>query len=248
MSAVSPMTTVIRELSGLDEFRQAERLQYDVWGADEAADPADLMFVVQVEGGFVAGAFAGSRLLGYGFGLPTADPAIQHSHRLAVHPDARGQGLAARLKWFQYDWCADRGIELMRWTYDPARLPNASLNIATLGATASTYLPDYYGELAGIDAGAAADRLLAEWRVGSPYAEAARARRPGLSAGQLAEARRVEIPRDFAGLLRDDPSAAGAARMAVREALTAAFADGLAVVGFDRDSASYLLLPAAELG
>ena len=39
MSAVSPMTTVIRELSGLDEFRQAERLQYDVWGADEAADP-----------------------------------------------------------------------------------------------------------------------------------------------------------------------------------------------------------------
>ena len=237
------MSVEIRELAGLEEFRQAEQLQYDVWGADEAADPADLMFVVQVEGGFVAGAFAGSRLLGYGFGLPTADPAIQHSHRLAVHPDARGLGLGARLKWFQYDWCAARGIELMRWTYDPARLPNASLNIATLGATASTYLPDYYGELAGINAGTASDRLLAEWRVGSSYAESARARRPRLSAGELASARRVAIPRDFAGLLRDDPLAATAARMELREALTAGFAEGLMVAGFDRDAASYLLLP-----
>lgn len=237
------MSVEIRELSGLEEFRQAEQLQYDVWGADEAADPADLMFVVQVEGGFVAGAFDGARLLGYAFGFPTADSAIQHSHRLAVRSEARGQGLAARLKWFQYDWCAQHGIELMRWTYDPARVPNASLNIATLGATASTYLPDYYGELAGINAGTASDRLLAEWRVGSAYAEAARAGRPRLSARQLAEARRVAIPRDFGGLLRDDPPAANAARMEVREALTTAFAEGLMVAGFDRDSASYLLLP-----
>ncbi|MDZ7907351.1 MAG: GNAT family N-acetyltransferase [Gemmobacter sp.] len=169
------MSVEIRDLQGMAEFAQAEQLQRDVWGAGDAPDPADLMMVVQHEGGLVAGAFAEGRLLGYAFGFPTRDPLVQHSHRLAVRAEARGLKLGLRLKWYQHDWCAARGIARVRWTYDPLRLANATLNIAALGAEVSTYLPDYYGEMAGINAGTASDRLMADWHVGSPRVQASRA-------------------------------------------------------------------------
>ena len=82
-----------RDLSGIDEMNAAEELQRIVWGRDDTPDPADLMMVIQHEGGLVAGAFQDDRLMGYVFGFPTREPHIQHSHRLAVHPDTRGAGL-----------------------------------------------------------------------------------------------------------------------------------------------------------
>ena len=44
---------IIRDLSGMEEFFKAEQLQRDVWGADDTEDPADLMMVIQHEGGLV---------------------------------------------------------------------------------------------------------------------------------------------------------------------------------------------------
>ena len=54
---------IIRDLSGMEEFFKAEQLQREVWGADDTEDPADLMMVIQHEGGLVAGAFDGERLV-----------------------------------------------------------------------------------------------------------------------------------------------------------------------------------------
>lgn len=113
------------------------------------------MMVIQAEGGLAGGAFVEGRLMGYIFGFPTRDPGIQHSHRLAVLPEARGLGLGVRLKFFQRDWCLTRGMTLVRWTFDPLRAVNATLNIHRLGATSDTYLEDYYGEMAGIDSSTA---------------------------------------------------------------------------------------------
>lgn len=233
------MTLTFRDLKGMDEFREAEALQREVWGEDDTPDPADLMMVIQHEGGLVAGAFQGDRLLGYVFGFPTTTAGVQHSHRLAVRAEARGLKLGVRLKWFQHDWCAGRGIHLVRWTFDPLRLTNATLNIATLGAGVRTYLADYYGQMAGINAGTASDRLLAEWRIGAPEVAAARAGQGGPPSGNVV--RRVAIPPDFERLLAEDPAAANAARQVMREALTAAFARGEAIAGLDRATGEYLL-------
>jgi predicted GNAT superfamily acetyltransferase len=233
----------IRDLHGMAEFRLAEDLQRDVWGHDDTADPADLMMVIQAEGGLAAGAFEGGRLLCYVFGFPTRDPKVQHSHRLAVRTEARGLRLGARLKWYQHDWCAAHGITLIRWTYDPARLANASLNIATLGATVSTYLPDYYGAMAGINAGTDSDRLMVDWAVGSDRVMAVRAGRAPFSEAEIARARRIAIPHDFDALLRDDPLLAAAQRAAMRQALMDAFAEGLMIAGLDRERGEYLLVP-----
>lgn len=234
------MTITLRDLHGLAEFRAAEDLQRAVWGAGDMPDPADLMMVIQHEGGLVAGAFDGDRLLGYVFGFPTRDPQVQHSHRLAVLAKARGLKLGLRLKWYQHDWAAARGIRHIRWTYDPLRRANATLNIASLGAGASVYLPDYYGEMAGINAGTASDRLLADWQVGSPRVLAARDRRPMLTEAEMQAARRIAIPADFEALPLPE---ARAERARMRDEMTTAFAEGLEVAGLDRDRGEYLLLP-----
>lgn len=163
--------TLIRELSGIAEFRQAECLQKEVWGEGDAPDPADLMMVIQAEGGLIAGAFDEGRLVGYVFGFPTREPDIQHSHRLAVVPERRGLGLGVDLKWYQRSWCLARGITHVRWTFDPLRLTNARLNLNRLGGRSSTYLIDYYGEMGGINTGLPSDRLLVDWRLDDPLVE-----------------------------------------------------------------------------
>ncbi|MFC3182091.1 GNAT family N-acetyltransferase [Cypionkella sinensis] len=227
-----------RDLSGMAEFRAAEDLQRAVWGAGDQPDPADLMMVVQGLGGLVGGAFVAGRLMGYIFGLPSRDPAVQHSHRLAVLPDARGFGLGIRLKWYQRDWCLARGISRVEWTYDPLRHINASLNIHRLGAQSGRYLVDYYGEMEGINRGIASDRLLVDWRLDAPQV-AARAK------GEMSEAEGVllplPLPDDLDMLLAQDRTAASALRMKLRAALQERMAEGARIVGFDRASRCYRL-------
>lgn len=233
---------IIRDLSGMEEFFKAEQLQRDVWGTDDTEDPADLMMVIQNEGGLAAGAFVDERLVGYVFAFPTREPHVQHSHRLAVHPDARGRSLALRLKRYQRDWCLARGITLVRWTFDPLRHTNAHLNIAKLGAEVSTYHPDYYGVMKGINAGLPSDRLRADWHLASERAVACAAWEPGLPTIPLAEeAPRVQIVADLDGLLMEDYAAAFAARLRVREDLMRLFAEGYAIRGYDAAATSYLL-------
>ena len=232
---------VIRDLASMAEFHAAEELQRDVWGPDDKIDPGDLMMVIQAEGGLAAGAFLEDRLVGYIFAFPTTTPGVQHSHRLAVRAEARGLGLGLKLKLHQADWCLQRGITHVRWTYYPLRLPNAALNIARLGATASTYHRDYYGDMGGINAGTASDRLLVDWMLdGDRYARC-RAGQAMLTPDEVKASRRIALPADFGRLLKADPDAARAERFRVRAEMEAALASGLVVVGVDTEEPSYLL-------
>lgn len=233
---------IIRDLQGIAEFHAAEDLQRDVWGPDDKTDPGDLMMVIQAEGGLAAGAFLETRLIGYVFAFPTVTPGVQHSHRLAVRAEARGLGLGLKLKLYQADWCLQRGIRHVRWTYDPLRLPNAALNIGRLGATAATYHRDYYGQMGGINAGTVSDRLLVDWRLdGERYARC-RAGQAMLTSEEVSAARRIPLPADFAALLGTDPKVAAAERMRVRGEIEAAFSAGLVIVGVDTAEPAYLLL------
>lgn len=237
-------TPIIRDLSGMAEFSIAEALQRAVWGEDDLVDPYDLMMVIQQEGGFAAGAFLDDTLIGYAFGFPTREPHVQYSHRLAVLPRAQGMGLGARLKWFQRDWCLKHGITHVRWTFDPLRARNAALNIGRLGAVATTYYPNYYGEMAGINAGTPSDRLLADWYIDTPHvADRAAGKRQMPTAGE----RHIAIPKDFAALLANDPEKALSERLRVRSEIGEALSEGLALTDFRADLGSYVLTPATEL-
>ncbi len=73
---------------------------------------------------------------------------------LGVLEAYRGTGAALFLKRFQRDWCLSHGVRKVVWTFDPLRGVNANFNLRKLGATARTYLPDHYGPMSGINAGA----------------------------------------------------------------------------------------------
>ena len=227
-----------RELASLDELKLAEDVQRQVWGNDDMPDNADLMLAIQHEGGLVAGAFRDARMLGFLFAFPSATPGVQHSHRLAVLAEARGLRLGVRLKWYQREWCLARGITRVRWTYDPLRAVNAGLNVASLGGVSDSYLNNYYGVMAGINAGLPSDRIMLDWHL---ERDGVAARAQGRTPPPPNAVGKVAIPRDIDALLRDDPAAALRARMELRAALTDAFAKGLRITGFDSGAAAYLL-------
>lgn len=229
---------VFRDLAGMAEFNAAEELQRIVWGRDDTPDPADLMMVIQKEGGLVAGAFVDGVLEGYVFGFPTREPDVQHSHRLAVHPDQRGGGLGIRLKWHQRNWCLEHGVRLVRWTFDPMRHVNANLNVGRLGAVCSTYHEDFYGVMGGINSGAPSDRLLADWHIGS---ERVAAHAAGTPAKFQTGLKRVHIGKDHERWLAEAPTRAVAEKLRVRAEMTSLFASGYQVCGYDTDRADYLL-------
>ena len=231
-----------RDLSGIAEMNAAEELQRIVWGRDDTPDPADLMMVIQHEGGLVAGAFLDGKLMGYVFGFPTREPTVQHSHRLAVHPDARGSGLGLKLKWHQRGWCLEHGISHVRWTYDPLRVVNANLNISRLGGVSSTYLKDYYGEMAGINEGAPSDRLLVDWALNSARVSARLAPAIGAQSAHPDDVR-ISIPADFEALLKNDKDTALSERLRVRRAMMTAFGAGFEIKDFDARKRDYVLAP-----
>lgn len=163
----------LRELDGLDECRECEKLQRETWGEDfEACVPALFLMVVRKSGGILAGALdPGARLLGFVFGIAAVEDGRPYhwSHMLAVHPDARGHGLGRRLKLYQRQLLLERGITTAVWTFDPLVSRNAHLNLNRLGVTVTRYEENMYGNTgSALHGGLDTDRFLVRWELESP--------------------------------------------------------------------------------
>lgn len=167
---------VVRELRSPAEFKETTEISKEAWGfADREVSPASDLIAATHAGGLTAGAFLGTRLLGFVHGIPRVNKGepCQHSHLLAVRPEAQGKGLSAKLKWFQRRWCLDHGIRLATWTYDPFLVKNAKLNLGRLRGRVSTLLPDFYGSMGGIYDQLPTDRFEVTWRLDDPIVERA---------------------------------------------------------------------------
>jgi len=130
-----------------------------------------------------------------------------------------------------------------------------------------TYLPDHYGPMSGINAGAPSDRLLAEWDLLSPrvytriYAPPPEAQVAGLPQANRVEgevplearldleAERilVQIPEDWGRILREDPALALRWREHSRKVFGHYFAQGYAAVDFLRGPNRYVLAKDGDL-
>ncbi len=158
-----------------DEMAAVEALSLVVWpGSELDVVPGHLLLTVAHNGGLVAGAFDGDRLIGFVFGFLGMDkrwspPKAKHcSHQLGVHPDYRSSGVGFALKWFQRQFVLGQHVDLVTWTVDPLLSRNAHLNIAKLGVVCNTYRRNIYGELRdGLNAGLPTDRFLVDWWVAS---------------------------------------------------------------------------------
>jgi chorismate synthase len=236
---------MVRELKTPGEFIETTHVSKAAWGFRErAVSPATDLVAATHAGGLTAAAFEGKEMLGFVHGIPRTNKGepCQHSHLLAVRPDAQGRGLATKLKLFQRAWCLERGIRLVTWTYDPFLLKNAKLNVGRLRGTVRTVLPDFYGHIGGIYAGLPTDRFEVNWRLDDPlvvsaargeerppdgYADVPAVTRPGT----IPLASRVLLP-FLAGaprVYRTDPRRSLAARTRFRKLATALFAMGYEV-------------------
>ena len=164
------LDVTLRLLASRDDYAACVRLQREIWGRDFAdVVPATILMVSQRVGGVAAGAFgADGRLLGFVFGISgVRDGAPVHwSDMLAVHPDARRQGLGIRLKRYQRQRLLAEGIAVASWSFDPLVAANANLNVNGLGALPVEYVVDMYGDTGStLHRGLATDRFVVAWHL-----------------------------------------------------------------------------------
>ena len=240
----------IRKCEALEEMQACFALQKEVWKfADADLIPVRMFVVAAKIGGQVIGAFlqrndkrnddrdGEGELIGFALAIPGMRNGYcyLHSQMLAVRQQYRNGGLGRRMKLYQREEALARGFELMEWTFDPLEIKNAYLNIEKLGAIARRYNVNQYGITSSpLQGGLPTDRLVAEWWMKSKRVDAVLADAPRAEFECRA---RIEVP---AAIYEWKAEAATRAQaLAVqrnnRERFEKAFAEGLSVLGYERD-------------
>jgi predicted GNAT superfamily acetyltransferase len=229
----------LRCCHSIDEFHACVALQKEVWNFSDADLVPLRMFVVADKvGGQVMGAFEGDGMVGFALSVPgtRSGHVYLHSHMLAVRKEYRNGGLGRRLKMMQREEALSRGIELIEWTFDPLEIKNAYLNIEKLGAIVRRYNINQYGITSSpLQGGLPSDRLIAEWWLKSRRVESL------LQNGKNAlpqTATGIAVPAQIYEWKAAAETRAKAAEVQSRnrEQFLAAFNDGLAVLGYERDA------------
>ena len=242
-----------RSVHGIDDARTMVGLFDQVWGGwDGATGIQDATVLALAHAGNYAevavldGDPVGAAL-GF-FGVPLGE--VLHSHIVGVLPHAIGLGIGRAIKLRQRDWCRERSIITMTWTFDPLVARNAYFNIAKLGARLTHYMIDFYGPMSdGINAGQASDRVLLTWdlTVDSPPPRR-QVSDPSSAVLSVDPGGRPEphdalpdgahltigIPSDIERLRRENASLSHEWRIALRHSLTQVLDAGWRVTGFDR--------------
>jgi len=233
------MLLELRRCNGIEEFRACVLLQKEVGNFSGAELVPLRMFVVADKvGGQVMGAFEGNSMVGFALSVPgtRSGHIYLHSHMLAVRKDYRNAGLGRRLKLMQREDALSRGIELIEWTFDPLEIENAYLNIEKLGSIARRYNINQYGITSSpLQGGLPSDRLIAEWWLKSKRVEKLlEDGKNALSTTVTAISVPAQIYEWKAGA--ETRGKAQQVQERNREQFLRAFANGLAVLNYERDS------------
>jgi predicted GNAT superfamily acetyltransferase len=228
----------LRSCHSVGEFRQALQLQKDIWNwSDIELVPVRLFVVAEKIGGHVLGAFAGTDMVGFAYGIPgvRGNHSYMHSHMLGVREEHRNTGLGRALKLFQRDIVLEQGYDLIEWTFDPLEIKNAYLNIEKLGAIARRYTVNQYGITSSpLQGGLPTDRLIAEWWIRSRRMQLTldTGRHPAITVSET-----IEVPKEIYEWKSNPEFRAKAADVQSRnrEKFQSAFSRGLGVLGYERD-------------
>jgi len=253
----------IEEPQGPARLIALEELQARAWEMEpRGIVPGALMGIIASGGGILLAAYDrdhGSRPVGFVLGLlARRDGRLYHaSHMLATDPAYQGRGIGAALKRRQREVALTQGLDLMTWTFDPLIARNAHLNLHKLGAISGAYYEDYYGPMDDrFNGGLPTDRLLVEWRLNDPVPPVplslpapptpilvAEGGKPilRLERALVGAPLSVWVPGDITAIKERDPAAALDWRLALRRALSWAFAHGYVVRDFS--AGAYVLLP-----
>ncbi len=227
----------IRQCTRLEEFAACVEMQRAVWQfADIDIMPLRSFVIARHGGGFTLGAFDHQdRLLGFAHALAAFDEQKQpyyYSQMLAVDNRLQNAGIGLKLKLAQRDYALQRGIPMIKWTFDPLQSRNAYLNLVKLGAVVRTYLANYYGRTSSsvLHSGLDSDRVFAEWWINSQHVAEALA---GKKRADVPLAT-VEVPFDIGAVKARDLEQARRWQLEVRTAFQRYLAEGLYCAGFER--------------
>ena len=262
LSAAESSGGEVRELAANDELEAATQLLAAIWNGEGTALQlqTSLLKALSKTGNYVAGAFVDGRLVGAGvafFAAPTLRSL--HSHIAGIRDEFRARSVGYALKLHQRAWALSHDIPKVTWTFDPLVRRNAYFNLVKLSARAVEYLPDFYGAMPDyVNAGDESDRVLIEWDLlasdvvslcDGPRDTRSRQERYaqrtvtvlGLGPDGAPQRGRwqgpfgvVAIPPDIEQLRLERSPLARQWRLAVREVLGEAMADGATIVGFRR--------------
>jgi predicted GNAT superfamily acetyltransferase len=275
-TAARRANVMVRAVETVPDLHLVADLISRIWEAPTAPPmPHDIMRSLVHAGGRVHAAFFHGQLIGAAVAVfsPPTDSAC-YSLIAGVSPEAHGRGIGLALKLAQRAWALSAGATRMTWTFDPLLRRNAWFNLSRLGAVGTEYLVDFYGEVADGVNDPETDRLAVTWNLRIPLPGSAHlSQRPEsepagedepaaiLVAGQRGEptARtalgadstgsgrlRCWIPDDILAIRHTDPGLARRWRLAVREALGGALAEGHQVTGV-MDPGWYVLEKAQRL-
>ena len=248
-------------INQLPELRDAERVDAVIaalWG-EEALLSAPLIRAFQHAGTVLFGAEAAQDLVGFVFGFWGFDGGLHlHSHMLGVLPEWQERGVGYALKLAQRAACLDRGVDEVRWTFDPLVARNARFNLVKLGAVAPRLFVGFYGDMPDrVNRGDRSDRFEVVWRLSSERVGRALrkqfdepqsrelileavdadgpAPRPKATGVKPHPGCVVAVPRDYAALRAVDAELAREWREASAEAFTACMERGLEAMWMTRD-------------
>jgi predicted GNAT superfamily acetyltransferase len=255
----------MRTLTTLDDADRILEVMLATWGNHQML-PREMIVALVHSGNEPWGAFDRDRMIGYVLGWAGVDPedgVHLHSHMLAALPERRHKGVGTALKFAQRAQALDRGMRVVRWTFDPLLSRNAWFNLGKLGAVADRFHRDLYGEMEdSLNAGDRSDRFMVRWdlerepgprafegevpvlvrRLGNPaMPEPVTEIEPSRAGGW------IEIPREYADLREADRALAGTWRDACADAVESLMAADCVAGSFDRERSAYRFVPAGSV-
>ncbi len=256
-SSAEEAGVVLTQLTELDDARRVGNVIAALWGEESVLGPP-LIRAFQHAGSVLYGAQAKGELVGFVFGFLGFEGGLHlHSHMLGVLPEWQQRGVGYALKLAQRAACLDRGLDEVRWTFDPLIARNARFNLAKLGAVAARVLIDFYGEMPDrVNRGDRSDRFEVVWRLRSERVERALRReldaprfgaavleaagaeaapRPRLTGAEPSPGATVAVPRDYLSVRAKEPALAREWREAAAKALVACFEHGLEATWMTKD-------------
>lgn len=241
----------VRELRDPSEHAAAAALFGKVWYGDGTIPlEAQLLTAVAHAGGYVAGAYDDTRLLGASFGFlgRQRGALVLHSHLTGVLPGHEHHGLGRAIKQHQRGWARSHRLVAVAWTFDPLVRRNAWFNLGTLGAPVVDYIECFYGTATdAINAGDETDRAFVWWPSTPSPTSAARSpaapkRGHCVLDEDLAErdfddepVLNVATPADIVAMRKSDPARALRWRRALRATFGRAITTGYTATAMTRD-------------
>lgn len=256
----SVVTVWICELRTVEQIKAAAEILWVVWSAKDPQQSrevfsVDALWSLARSGNCVLGAHVWDedqwKMVGCTVGALGMSEKGQddwevhlHSHIAGVLKQHRNKNIGYWLKIVQRDWSLRRGIDTIRWTFDPLSRRNAHFNLRKLGATAIGFEPDFYGRMQdGSNGGDFTDRLLVEWKLNSQQVdERIRGQKVDNTADLqfIGEERKyVEVPAHLDALAPDERLQH---RFRVREEFEQFLGDGYRVIGINKDE-KYVFAP-----